>query len=91
MRPMLYAAAILLGGLFLGAGEAAAYACARGAYRAGCAGPHGAAVYHRPPAYGHAYYRRPPAYGYGHTYYRRPPTTVVCRRGYYGAGCVRRY
>ena len=28
--------------------EAKAVVCARGVYRAGCAGPHGAAVVHRP-------------------------------------------
>jgi|GEM_PF-1120193 hypothetical protein len=90
MRRCLFAIAILFGGMLLGPGDAAAYACARGVYRAGCAGPHGAAVYRRPPAYGHTYYRRPPAYGYGYSTYRRPPTTV-CRSGYYGAGCVRRW
>ena len=50
MRRCLFAIAILFGGMLLGPGDAAAYACARGVYRAGCAGPHGAAVYRRPPA-----------------------------------------
>jgi hypothetical protein len=30
--------------------EASAVVCARGVYRAGCAGPHGAVVAHRPVA-----------------------------------------
>jgi hypothetical protein len=30
-----------------------AVACARGVYRAGCVGPEGAAVVHRPPVYHH--------------------------------------
>ena len=37
---------------------------ARGIYRAGCAGPHGAAVAHRPVGYGGAALVRRP-YGYG--------------------------
>jgi hypothetical protein len=36
--------------------DASAVVCARGVYRAGCAGPRGAVVAHRGP-YGHAYVR----------------------------------
>jgi hypothetical protein len=46
--------------------EANAVVCARGVYRAGCAGPHGAAVAHRP--YGAAVvhpYAHPVARPYG--------------------------
>ena len=67
--------------------RAEAYACARGVYRAGCAGPNGAVVVRRPPAY----YGRPAYYGgYRGGYYRRPPA-VACGAGPYRAGCVRRY
>ena len=46
--------ALLALGLLAGTvAEANAVVCARGVYRAGCAGPHGAAVVHRPPAYGY--------------------------------------
>ena len=37
--------------------EAGAVVCARGVYRAGCAGPNGAVVAHR-GVYGHPYVRR---------------------------------
>jgi hypothetical protein len=52
-----------------------AIACASGPYRAGCAGPNGAAVV-RKPAY------RP---GYGSGYHGG---SVTCARGVYRAGCV---
>ena len=35
--------------------EANAVVCARGVYRAGCAGPHGAVVVHRRPYYRYRY------------------------------------
>jgi len=35
--------------LFAAAGAANAVTCANGVYRAGCAGPNGAAVVHKPP------------------------------------------
>ena len=42
------AVAVLMVGMFIGTvSEAGAAVCARGVYRAGCAGPHGAAVVHR--------------------------------------------
>jgi len=37
--------------------EANAVVCARGVYRAGCAGPHGAVVAHRPVVAPRCYYR----------------------------------
>jgi hypothetical protein len=51
MKPILAAA---LGALFLAAipVEANAVVCAKGIYRAGCAGPAGAVVTHRPIAAG---------------------------------------
>jgi hypothetical protein len=54
MKATLYAA---LGAVLLLAAlpaEANAVVCAKGVYRAGCAGPHGAAVAHRPYGYGGA-------------------------------------
>ena len=65
--------AALLGGFFaLSASEAGAVVCARGVYRAGCAGPHGAVVTHRgyyPHRHGY-YYRRPYHYHGGAVIYR---------------------
>ncbi len=46
--------------------EANAAACARGPYRAGCAGPRGAVVTNRGYAHPYGGYARP----YGHPYYR---------------------
>ena len=53
----LAALGVLLGAL---ASTSSAYAveCANGVYRAGCAGPNGAAVVKKQPY--HTYYRRPP-------------------------------
>ena len=46
--------ALLALGLLAGTvAEANAVVCARGVYRAGCAGPNGAAVVHHPPGYGY--------------------------------------
>ena len=55
MKAILYAA---LGALLLAAipVEANAVVCAKGVYRAGCAGAHGAVVTHRPVA-ARCYYR----------------------------------
>jgi hypothetical protein len=51
------ASAVLALGLLAGTvAEANAVVCARGVYRAGCAGPHGAVVTHR-PVYGAAVVR----------------------------------
>ncbi len=49
-------AALTVGMLMGMVGESQAVVCARGVYRAGCAGPHGAVVTHRPVA-PHCYYR----------------------------------
>jgi hypothetical protein len=52
-------AAALVGGFFaFSATEAGAVVCARGVYRAGCAGPRGAVVGHRGYAYRGGVYRR---------------------------------
>ena len=64
------------------AAPAEAVVCARGVYRAGCAGPHGAAVAHRPyrAAVVHPYARpvaRP--YGYSGAYCRWVNGVRVCR------------
>jgi hypothetical protein len=45
---------LVLGLLAIQASEANAVVCARGPYRAGCAGPHGAVGVHRPYGYGGA-------------------------------------
>ena len=72
--------AVVAGGLALaamasGATPVHAAVCASGPYRAGCAGPNGAFVVHKPVG--------GPRYGGG---YARPP--VTCVRGVYRAGCV---
>ena len=56
--------AALLGGFFaMTAGDAGAVVCARGVYRAGCAGPRGGVVVHRGYyPYRHGYYRYPYPY-----------------------------
>ena len=52
------ALAVLMVGMSMSMiGEANAVVCARGVYRAGCAGPRGAVVTHRPYGYHGAYYR----------------------------------
>lgn len=56
------ASALLVAGLLIGSvADANAVVCAKGVYRAGCAGPHGAVVTHRgyaTPHYGrHCYWR----------------------------------
>jgi len=51
--------ALLVVGLLIGTvAEANAVVCARGVYRAGCAGPHGAVTTHRAVVAPHCYYRR---------------------------------
>jgi hypothetical protein len=52
--------------------DSGAVTCAAGVYRAGCVGPNGAAVAHRPPP--------PPVY--------HPPGHVTCANGVYRAGCA---
>ena len=74
-RTILVAVTMLLGMLSV-PDQAGAFACARGVYRAGCAGPNGAVVARKPPAM----YGRPGYYG------ARPP--VACAAGPYRAGCA---
>jgi hypothetical protein len=60
--------------------EANAIVCARGAYHAGCAGPHGVVGTHRAYGYGGAaVVRRPYGYG-GAAVVRRPYGAAVVRR-----------
>jgi hypothetical protein len=73
-RTILLATTMLLGMLSV-PDQAGAVTCARGVYRAGCAGPNGAAAVRRPPVYG-----RPSYHG------ARPP--VACAAGPYRAGCA---
>ncbi|MGP7982635.1 hypothetical protein [Rhodoblastus sp.] len=74
------ASALLVAGLLIGSvADANAVVCAKGAYHAGCAGPHGAAVGHRPYGYGYhggAAVVARPAYG-AHCYWRAG--VRVCR------------
>ena len=64
-------AGLLAVGLLAGTvAEANAVVCARGVYRAGCAGPRGAVVGHRPYGYGGAAVVRP---GYGAAVVRPAP------------------
>lgn len=60
---------------------AMAAVCANGVYNAGCVGPNGAAVVHKPV------YGRPPPYYRPPSYYR-PPGSVTCVNGVYRAGCA---
>jgi hypothetical protein len=80
----LFLIATLLGGTFaLSAMDASAAVCARGVYRAGCAGPRGAVVARRPVV----------APGVVAPRVVAPtvvPPRVVCARGVYRAGCVTR-
>ncbi len=72
------ASALWIAGLLIGSvADANAVVCARGVYRAGCAGPHGAAVTHRGYGYhGGAAVVARPAYG-AHCYWRAG--VRVCR------------
>jgi hypothetical protein len=78
MRLFLIVATLLGGAFTLIATDASAAVCARGVYRAGCAGPRGAVVARRPVAAPRIV----------------APTVVtprvVCARGVYRAGCVTR-
>lgn len=58
MKKLLMIAAFVAGSIPLTATESGAVVCARGVYRAGCAGPNGAAVVGRPVA---PVYRAPAA------------------------------
>jgi hypothetical protein len=72
MKRVAFAIIIALA-LFAKAGPAHAVVCANGVYRAGCAGPNGAAVARKPYPHYH------PAYRSG---------TVTCANGVYRAGCA---
>jgi hypothetical protein len=52
MKYLLLALGLFVGALAFAPTKADAYACARGVYRSGCAGPNGAVVRHHPPGYG---------------------------------------
>jgi len=58
---LIASALLVLGLLAVQASEANAAACAAGPYRAGCAGPRGAVVTHRPYGYHGAAVVRPAA------------------------------
>jgi hypothetical protein len=47
--------ATIVATMLVGFTQANAVVCARGVYRAGCVGPHGAAVVHRHPYYRYHY------------------------------------
>jgi hypothetical protein len=72
MTRCILAAAAVLGIAVLMPTETKAVTCAEGVYRAGCAGPNGAAVVNKAPA----------------RVYHRPPATVTCANGVYRAGCA---
>jgi hypothetical protein len=71
---------LVLGLLTVQVSEANAVVCARGVYRAGCAGPHGAVGVARP--YGAVGVHRPYGYG-GAAVVRRPYGAAVVRRPVY--------
>jgi hypothetical protein len=72
MSRYILAATAALGVLAFMSSDAGAVTCAEGVYRAGCAGPNGAAVVNKAPA----------------RVYHRPPATVTCANGVYRAGCA---
>jgi hypothetical protein len=79
MKSLLIATAFLGGTVALMPTDASAAVCARGVYRAGCAGPRGAVVAHRPVVVAPRVVA--PAV---------VTPRVVCARGVYRAGCVTR-
>ena len=79
MKLFLIAATLLGASVALSATEANAVVCARGVYRAGCAGPRGAVVAPRPVAAPRVVVAP-----------RVVAPRVVCARGVYRAGCVAR-
>jgi hypothetical protein len=54
-----FAALMMMGSLIASVEDASAVVCARGPYRAGCAGPHGAAVVRRPVGVYHRHVYHP--------------------------------
>src|SRR5689334_12975096 len=88
MTRTMFVLATLLLGMASVPNEAGAVACAAGVYRAGCAGPNGAAVVRRPPYYAHGGYYHHGGY-YGHRgYYGRGSYGRTCAAGPYRAGCA---
>lgn len=80
MKHLLFATLIAAGALAL-ASPASAAVCANGVYRAGCAGPNGAAVVRKPVAVPRATVVRPPVVV-------APHRTVTCAKGVYREGCA---
>jgi hypothetical protein len=72
MRRFALAFLAVIGVLSFGTFEAKAVICARGVYRAGCAGPDGAVMVRRPPYYS----------------YHRQSGSISCASGVYRAGCI---
>lgn len=79
MKKLLVIAALAVSSIVVTATESEAVVCARGVYRAGCAGPNGAVGVRRGPVYGGAVYRGP--YGGG----------AVVRGPYGGRAVYRRW
>jgi hypothetical protein len=77
MGTLVFALVLILGGL-VGSSQLHAASCVNGVYRAGCAGPNGAAVVHK----GTTYRAPPPRPIY------RQGGAVNCVNGVYRAGCV---
>ncbi len=71
MKPILFALSAAIG-LLIFVPSAHAVTCAEGVYRAGCAGPNGAAVVRKAP---------PPPHPVS-------PGTVTCAKGIYREGCA---
>jgi hypothetical protein len=79
MKSKILAAAaviIVIGTTFASMDDADAVVCARGVYRAGCAGPRGAVMVHRPHVY-RPYVYRP--YVHRRAVVVRPHRTVIVR------------
>ena len=72
--PTLMGVVVLSVGITLLVTATDAATCANGIYRAGCAGPNGAAVVRKPTT--------------AHPYHYSPPRTVTCANGVYRAGCA---
>ena len=79
MKMFLVTTTLLGAAVALSAADASAAVCARGVYRAGCAGPRGAVVARRPVVVAPRVVAP-----------RVVAPRVVCARGVYRAGCVTR-
>jgi len=73
------AAVLALGSMMASVSEANAIVCARGVFRAGCAGPRGAVVTHR-RVYAPHVYHRPRAYVRHRAYVRRAYAAHIYHR-----------